>query len=62
MPVKKAPPKATKKPAPMPMPMKGMPPKAPFEKTKKDVEVPGKGKEGSKKEEAYDRQQQRKGK
>lgn len=29
----------------------------PFEKSKKDVEVKGKGKEGSKKEEAFDRKQ-----
>ena len=29
----------------------------PFEKSKKDVEVKGKGKEGSKKEEAFDKKQ-----
>lgn len=29
----------------------------PFEKSGKDKEVPGKGKEGSKKEEAFDRKQ-----
>lgn len=32
-----------------------------FEKSKKDVEVKGKGKEGSKKEEAFDRSQFKKG-
>lgn len=31
--------------------------KFPFEKSPKDVEVKGKGKEGSKKEEAFDRKQ-----
>ena len=30
---------------------------SPFEKSKKDKEVPGKGKEGSKREEAFDRMQ-----
>lgn len=29
----------------------------PFEKSKKDKEVPGKGKEGSKKEESFDKKQ-----
>lgn len=29
----------------------------PFEKSKKDVEVKGKGKEGSKREEAFDKKQ-----
>lgn len=34
----------------------------PFEKSKKDVEMKGKGKEGSKKEEAFDKKQAAKGK
>ena len=33
----------------------------PFEKSKKDKEVKGKGKEGSKKEEAFDAKQMKKG-
>ena len=33
----------------------------PFEKSSKDVEVKGKGKEGSKKEEAFDKKQMKKG-
>ena len=33
----------------------------PFEKSGKDVEVKGKGKEGSKKEEAFDRTQMKNG-
>lgn len=34
-------------------------PFVPFEKSKKDKEVKGKGKEGSKKEEAYDTKQKK---
>ena len=39
------------------MATKGMNPFAKFEKSGKDVEVKGKGKEGSKKEEAFDKSQ-----
>jgi hypothetical protein len=47
------------KKAPMKSPAKKPAPKNPFENTKRDVEVPGHGKEGSKKEEAFDRTQRR---